>query len=86
MSHILLKESILKEEIKDKIKDLASIANRINKEIVEELKSNDICQEYLEDKRKELRLINRDIKILQEILDESEDSKNGESQKSNNTS
>lgn len=69
---------ISKEKIKDKIGDLADTANKINNEIVEELKSNDICQEYLEDKRKELRLINRDIKTLQSLLDEREDSKDGE--------
>ena len=63
---------------RDKTGDLADTANKINNEIVEELKSNDICQEYLEDKRKELRLINRDIKTLQSLLDEREDSKDGE--------
>ena len=66
------------QKIKDKIGDLADTANKINNEIVEELKSNDICQEYLEDKRKELRLINRDIKTLQSLLDEREDPKDGE--------
>ena len=66
------------QTVKDKIGDLADTANKINNEIVEELKSNDICQEYLEDKRKELRLINRDIKTLQSLLDEREDSKDGE--------
>lgn len=77
---------ISKQKIKDKIKDLAGIANKTNKEIIEELKSKDICQEYLEDKRKELRLINRDIKTLQSLLEESEDSENGEGKKSTNTS
>ena len=75
---VLIQEYIEKQEIKDKIGDLADTANKINNEIVEELKSNAICQEYLEDKRKELRLINRDIKTLQSLLDEREDSKDGE--------
>lgn len=75
---VLIQEYIEKQEIKDKIGDLADTANKINNEIVEELKSNAICQEYLEDKRKELRLINRDIKTLQSLLEESEDSKDGE--------
>lgn len=74
----MIQEYIEKQEIKDKIGDLADTANKINNEIVEELKSNAICQEYLEDKRKELRLINRDIKTLQSLLEESEDSKDGE--------
>lgn len=78
MGNIIVKESILKIKIEDKINGLADLANKINNEIVEELKSNDICQEYLEDKRKELRLINRDIKTLQSLLEESEDSKDGE--------
>lgn len=69
---------ISKEKVKDKIGDLADTVNKINDEIVEELKSKDICQEYLEDKRKELGLINRDIKTLQSLLEESEDSKDGE--------
>ena len=43
------------QKIKDKIGYLADTANKINNEIVEELKSNDICQEYLEDKRKEIK-------------------------------
>lgn len=75
---VLIQEYIEKQEIKDKIGDLADTANKINDEIVEELKSKDICQEYLEDKRKELGLINRDIKTLQSLLDEREDSKDGE--------
>lgn len=54
---VLIQEYIEKQEIKDKIGDLADTANKINDEIVEELKSKDICQEYLEDKRKELRFI-----------------------------
>lgn len=70
---VLIQEYIEKQEIKDKIGDLADTANKINDEIVEELKSKDICQEYLEDKRKELGLINRDIKTLQSLLDESEE-------------
>lgn len=76
--NFLRENFISKQKIKDKIGDLADLANKINNEIVEELKSNAICQEYLEDKRKELRLINRDIKTLQSLLEESEDSKDGE--------
>ena len=78
LKHYIENNYIPIQKIKDKIGDLADTANKINNEIVEELKSNAICQEYLEDKRKELRLINRDIKTLQSLLEESEDSKDGE--------
>ena len=57
------------QKVKDKIEEIQNIANELSQEIEEELKSEDICQEYIRDKRRERGLANRDIKLLQELLE-----------------
>ena len=60
---------ISKQIVKDKIEEIKNIANELSQEIEEELKSEDICREYIRDKKRELGLANRDIKLLQELLE-----------------
>lgn len=57
------------QKVKDKIEEIKNIANELSQEIEKELKSEDICREYIRDKRRELGLANRDIKLLQELLE-----------------
>lgn len=57
------------QKVKDKIEEMQNIVNELSQEIEKELKSEDICREYIRDKRRELGLANRDIKFLQELLE-----------------
>lgn len=66
----IMEHSIPIQKIKDKIEEIKNIANELSQEIEEELKSEDICREYIREKKRELGLANRDIKLLQELLEE----------------
>lgn len=58
------------KKIQEEIEKNKKIINEIEKEIQEELNSEDICKEYIRDKRREIGLANRDITVLQQLIKE----------------
>lgn len=63
-------EVIPVKKVEEKIDEIEKEIDKIEKEIQKELNSEDICREYIRDKRREIGLANRDITILQQLIKE----------------